>query len=127
MQIENYYEVDRNIIQIEVKKRNVERNLLPDDAVTIDKVLYVVERIEKSGHLLLLTLRVKHRPRIKFRQWLIKHRINVEVHVANSFKFNCAKIAGKPYELITPKYDYLWDKEVKKFEHNEGYVKVWLI
>lgn len=127
MQIEKTVEYKDGTMQIEVKKRNIEKMILPKDRVTIKSVIYEIERMEQGEPgAIKMTLKPKKRKHITLMNWLKKNTITNPIQVANAGQYTCANIIAYSYELVTEKYDFLWEKQVKKVEHEKGLTRIWL-
>ena len=125
MTFERVIKVDAFTILVEVKKRNIERSLLPLDTVTIKNKRYIVNKVEQFNQNVLVTMTKKNKHKT-LREWLIKNRITHMVQVANWSKFNACLISAKPYEYLNPKYNHVLDREIKRIQYVDEVYRVWL-
>jgi len=109
-----------------VKKRNVNKSLLPTDYLTVDSAKYVIQSIAAHDKNLLITMRYVSGRRTKFKHWLVINRENFYIQIANSFEFSNSTITEQRHGFMHQKYEFLMTKEVAKEERLDNVVRLWL-
>ena len=125
MTFENIDYIDNNTIEATVSKRNIERQLLPNDALTLDGVTYIVDSMRRAGKLIVVTLKVKHRHTLTLRKFIIKHRPLTKIQIINSLTFSQSNIIAWAEDYFK-RYDNLLEKEVKRYEQHDDVLRVML-
>ena len=125
MDYESFQRKDKSAIVV-IKKRNIPNRPYPNEMIHVDNCRYKVLKIEAQGEALKFTLKFVSGHRFKFKQWLMKHKENVYIQIANSQKFSGSMMTEKRFDFFQEKYKYLMDKEVAKKQVVDGVVRLWL-
>lgn len=108
-----------------VKKRNIDRNIMPDDIVEIGFDRYKVFAIEgHSKHYLIVGHLIE--PKLKFKTFLQRYKIPNYIRVKNSMTHSQSLILARPYEF-QQRYENLLDKHVEKWKIVDNETWVWLV